>query len=133
MSARLQYNNISVLKQDLARLPDKMLDYAFEVLMERAQLMKGYAQVYVPVDTGSLRDSIRVERGGTSEHWRRVRVRAGGYKINPKSRKIVDYAVEVEYGTSKQVAQPYMRPAWDQVRDTVADMIKAKVVENVNP
>ena len=111
------------LKTDLADLPEKMLDYAFEVLMSRAELMKGLAQVYVPVDTGSLRDSIRVERGGESKAWRRVRVRAGGYITNPKTGKLVNYAgiVEAKY--------PYMRPAFDEIKADIADMIRAKVVE----
>ena len=100
---------------------------AYEVLMERAQLMKGLAQVYVRVDTGSLRDSIRVESGGIGEHWRRIRVRAGGYIINPKTKKRVDYAGIVE---SKY---PFMRPAWEQVRADIEDMIKAKFVESINP
>jgi hypothetical protein len=85
--------------------------------------MKGLAQIYVPVDTGSLRDSIRVERGGEGEKWRRVRIRAGGYATNPKTGKLVNYAgiVEVKY--------PYMRPAFDEVEPTIADMIRARVVE----
>lgn len=125
MSLRFDLSKGTV-KKDLARLPEKILEYAFEVLMEQARLMKGYAQVYVPVDTGSLRDSIRLERGDEGERWRRIRVRAGGYKTNPKTGKLVDYAGYVER------KQPYMWPAWKQVRDTIADMIKARVVENVN-
>jgi len=110
-------------KTDLADLPEKMLDWAFEVLMSRAELMKDLAQVYVRVETGSLRDSIRIERGGESKDWRRVRVRAGGYVTNPKTGKIVDYATVVEQRF------PYMQPAFEEVRADIADMIKAKVVE----
>ena len=114
------------LKIALAELPEKMLDAAFEVLMERAELMKGIAQVLVRVDTGSLRDSIRVERGGIGKYWRQVKVRAGGYVINPKTNKLVNYAGIVE---SKY---PFMRPAWEQVKGDIADMIKAKFVERIN-
>jgi hypothetical protein len=110
-------------KTDLADLPEKMLDWAFEVLMSRAELMKDLAQVYVRVETGSLRDSIRVERGGEGEAWRRVRVRAGGYVTNPKTGKIVDYAAVVEQRF------PYMQPAFEEVRADIEEMIKAKVVE----
>jgi hypothetical protein len=98
------------IKTDLAVIPEKMLEGAFEAILELAQLMKGYAQVFVRVDTGSLRDSIRVERGGIGMHWRQVRVRAGGYVTNPDTGRKVDYAgiVEKKY--------PYMRPALNQVR-----------------
>jgi len=114
-------------KTDLADLPEKMLDWAFEVLMSRAELMKDLAQVYVPVDTGTLRDTIRIERGGESKDWRRVRVRAGGYLINPRSKRICDYAVVVEQRF------PFMRPAWEEVKADIEEMIKAKIVESVNP
>jgi hypothetical protein len=115
------------VKEDIARLPEKMLEFAFEVLLKQAELMKGLAQVYVRVDTGSLRDSIRVERGGESEAWRRVRVRAGGYVTNPKTGRLVNYAgiVEAKY--------PYMRPAFEEVKSTIAEMIKADVVEKCQP
>lgn len=120
----IQYDLSSgTAKEDIARLPEKMLEYAFEVLLQQAELMKGLAQVYVPVDTGSLRDSIRIERGGEGENWRRVRIRAGGYVTNPKTGKLVNYAgiVEMKY--------PYMRPAFEEVEPTIATMIKARVVE----
>jgi len=124
MSIRYDF---STAKTDLAVLPQKMLEFAFEVLMQQAELMKGLAQVYVPVDTGSLRDSIRIERGGEGEAWRRVRVRAGGYVTNPKTGRLVNYAAIIEQRF------PYMRPAFDEVKPTIAEMIRAKVVESCNP
>jgi hypothetical protein len=114
------------IKQKLATLPEKMLEWAFEVLMKQAELMKGYAQVYVPVDTGSLRDSIRIERGGEGLHWREVRVRAGGYVTNPRTGRLVNYALHVE------LRSPYMRPAFEAVRPTITEMIQAEVVEKAN-
>jgi hypothetical protein len=123
----IKYDMVSgVVKEDIARLPEKMLEFAFEVLLQQAELMKGLAQVYVPVDTGSLRDSIRVERGGEGEAWRRVRVRSGGYVTNPKTGRLVNYAAIVE------AKYPYMRPAFDEVKATIAEMIKARVVEGVS-
>lgn len=115
------------VKQDIAELPEKMLDFAFEVLMDRARLMQGIAQTTCPVDTGSLRDSIRIERVSPSYHLHRVvRVRAGGYVTNPRTRRLVDYAAiqERKHG--------FMRRAWEQVSGTVAEMIKRKIVEKVN-
>lgn len=126
MTATLQLNLTSgTVKQDLAELPEKMLDHAFEVLMDQAHLMAGIAQVLVRVDTGSLRDSIRVERGGKGKHWRVVRVRAGGYITNPDTGRLVDYAVHVE---SKY---PFMRPAWEQIRPAIREMIRMRVVQAV--
>ena len=123
MSTIYMNNDTGALKTDLAELPEKMLNFAFEVLLERAELIKGLAQVYVNVDTGSLRDSIRIERGGESKTWRIVRIRAGGYITNPKTGKLVNYAAIVES------LYPYLRPALEEVKPTIISMIEAKVVE----
>jgi len=115
----------SYVKEKLANLPEKMLEYAYQVMMEQAHLIVGLAQVYVPVDTGSLRDSIRVERGGEGLHWRQVKVRAGGYVTNPKTGKLVNYAVYQEERTG------FLRLAVEEVKPTIRSMIEAQVVEKV--
>lgn len=115
------------VRQDLAILPEKMLEAAYEELLQQAYLMRGLAQIYVRVDTGSLRDSIRVERVGPTYHLHMVvRVRAGGYITNPKTKRLVNYAgiVEIKY--------PYMRPAWEQIRGNIIALIERRVVEAVN-
>jgi len=114
------------LKIALAELPEKMLDAAYAELDQQAELMKGYAQIYVRVDTGSLRDSIRKERGGIGKNWRVVRVRAGGYVTNPRTNRIVRYASIVE---SKY---PFMRPAWQAVCKDIEALIKRAVVAKVS-
>jgi hypothetical protein len=113
------------VKQQLAQLPEKLVEYAFEALIKQAELMRDLAKVYCPVDTGSLRDSIRVERGGESKGWREVRVRAGGYIINPKTGRRVDYAFYQE------AARGFMAAAYAEVQPTIVDMINANVVEKV--
>jgi len=110
--------SLHVVKQRLAEVPDKLLEGGEQALVEVADLMVGYAKVGVRVDTGSLRDSIRRERGADTTHQRVMRVRAGGYIVNPGTGRLVDYAVIVE---SKW---PYMRPAWDQVRGQVEEIIR---------
>lgn len=124
MSIRLDFGKGTV-KQDVAAIPNKLLEGADEAILEVAHLMAGLAQVHVRVDTGSLRDSIRVERGGRTMHWRQVRVRAGGYVTNPRTGKLVDYAVVVE------AKWPYMRPAWDEVRPQAEAIIRRICLEHV--
>lgn len=119
------------IKAKLANLPEKMLDYAFEVLMKQAELIKGLAQVYCPVETGSLRDSIRIERGGEGLHWRQVKVRAGGYITNPQTGKLVDYAGYQEFGTRYIYGFFYLTRAVEEVTPTITEMIKAGVAEKV--
>jgi len=113
-------------KQKLAVLPEKMLEFAFEALLKQAELIKALWQIYIHVDTGSARDSVRVERGGEGLHWRRVSVRGGGYVTNPKTGRKVDYmgVIEAKYGAG--------RTAFDEVYPTIKDMIQMNVVENVS-
>lgn len=119
----LQFRFDGRLKQSLADLPEKMLESSFEEIMQAAHLILGLAQVRVRVDTGSCRDSGRVERGGEGARWRRVRVRFGGYVVNPKTGRLVDYAAILE---SKY---PYLKPAADQVRPNIGALIQRRVVK----
>lgn len=66
-------------------------------LEEIGIVAEGYAKDKCPVDTGRLRDSIShsVDDGNNAVH------------IGTN----VEYAAYVELGTSRQKAQPYLRPA----------------------
>ena len=115
----------STVKTNLANLPTKMMEYAFEVLMKQAELMKDLWQVSINVDTGSARDSIRIERGGEGLAWRQVRVRGGGYVVNPKTGRLVDYMaiIEAEYGAGQN--------AYDSVQPAIAELIRSNVVQKI--
>ena len=119
------------VKDKLAVLPEKMADYAYEALMDAAHLIVGLAQIYCPVETGALRDSIRVERGGVGLRWREVKVRAGGYVTNPKTGKLVNYAIYQEGGTRFMVGQHFLGKAVEDVKPQLLQMLEAGVVEKV--
>jgi len=91
---------------------DQVLDDDLKAGLEE---IVAYAQVYAPVDTGRLRDSIRYE-GGNREYTIIADPK------NPNTGR--GYAVYVETGTSKMPAQPYMRPALDQVMPKLVEMLK---------
>jgi hypothetical protein len=66
----------------------------------------------VPVDTGALQKSIRLtSTAKVAGKTTRVGVRAGGFEVNPKTGSLVNYAVIVEFGSSRQTPQPYLIPA----------------------
>jgi HK97 gp10 family phage protein len=69
---------------------------------QSAILVMDTAKAIVPVDTGRLRDSIdyQVVEDAQQITW----------IIAPHT----EYADFVEFGTSRQAPEPYMRPAWDQ-------------------
>lgn len=71
---------------------------AINVALEKIGLLaEGYAQMKCPVDTGNLRASITHE----------VDTAEKAVYIGTN----VEYAPYVELGTSRQKAQPYLRPA----------------------
>ena len=85
---------------------------AYEQARERSLEMIGltaekYAKEIVPVDTGRLRNSITHEVDGKE-------VFVGS---------ATEYAASVEYGTVKQKAQPYLRPAATDHSETYKQII----------
>jgi len=104
-----------------------MLDAAFEVINDCADLMVDIAKSMVRVDTGTLQKSIRkevVSAGGDKK--RVVRVRAGGYFVNPKTKRICNYASIIE------AKHPFMMPAFENVRPVIEERIRNAVVARVN-
>jgi HK97 gp10 family phage protein len=71
-----------------------------EALEELLQVAEQFAKEIVPVDTGFLRDSIKHETHGPWEG----ELRADAY-----------YSIFVEEGTSKMEAQPFLRPAMENL------------------
>jgi len=106
------------IKQDIAEIPEKLLEGAEEAILQIAYLVLGLGQVHVKVDTGSLRDSGRIERGGRGKLWREVKVRFGGYIVNPKTGRLVDYAAVIES------RYPYLKPAVQEVRPEMDEIIR---------
>jgi len=83
--------------------------------MERMGIQaEGIAKVYCPVDTGALSTSIThvTEQDESGQIC--------GYVGSDK-----DYAIYPEFGTEYQVAQPYLRPAVDEVVSSGGDLAGA--------
>lgn len=83
--------------------------------VEGLQLIADEAKSIVPVDTGALQETIRVEVEGET-----VNLMAGDDNV--------DYSLHVEFGTVKMAAQPYMRPAID-TREEQAIQVMANNLE----
>jgi len=117
---------LTELEDKLSNLEEKLTKALAEALEEVSEKIRDDAKGFVPVDTGSLRKSIRVERKGSLE----VSIIAGGGGvINPRTGREVNYAGYVEFGTSRMSPQPYMQPALEKNRDEVLRIVKEKVIE----
>jgi len=125
--------SVEVLGLDkvIARVVKLPIDLDVEspkALKKIGRLMKEYAKQIVAVDTGSLKRSIRLQIYAKPKlHIHRVGVSAGGYIVNPKTGKYVNYAKYVEWGTSKMPAQPFMRPAMAKYAHLIPKEIKTQV------
>lgn len=113
----------AILKFDVAKVKDRLDEISEIVANQIADLIVGLAKINVPVDTGSLRDSIRKERGGEGLAWRLIRVRAGGYVTNPRTGQLVNYAAYVEN------KQPYLAPAVEAVTPEFVMAMKGQLIQ----
>lgn len=86
-----------------------------------ARVVETHAKIRCPVDTGNLRASIMVDEATPERAL-----------IAPHT----EYAEHVEFGTSRQAAQPYMRPALDEHQPEIIDAVERTVaafVESIRP
>jgi len=126
MKMEIEIIGLTELEDKLSNLDEKLGKALDEALNEIAEKIRDDAKGFVPVDTGALRKSIRVEKKGKLE----VQVIAGGGGvINPRTGREVDYAGYVEFGTSRMSPQPYMQPALEKNRDEILRVVKEKVFE----
>ena len=109
----IKWENLDKYRRYLSTaMPKAFEESVFEALDKTADDARDRAKQLVPVDTGSLKKSIRKEkRAMPAGNIIYTGIRAGGYIVNPKTRRLVDYAIPVEYGSSRNRPQPYMRPA----------------------
>lgn len=94
----------------LPAMSDQLRERASAVVREAAFAVEARAKTIVPVDTGTLKNSIQAEM------------------LDDLSAQVAphtDYAIYVEFGTRRMAARPYMAPAAEAVRPAfVAEMKK---------
>ena len=96
----------------LTKFKTKLPDILQEGMTALAELIIKEAQRIVPVDTGRLKDSIKIMSASATE------VKGG---------TDVEYAGFVEFGTSRQRSQPYMRPAIDKAKKDGPRLVVASI------
>lgn len=117
MASRVRITGMGKLRSQLTRLAADMAKAGDRAEQEMAEETKRVMQELVPVDSGRLRDAIRIQEG------------AQGLEVGPGDE--VTYSMYVEYGTSEMSAQPYAGPAADvarsRFRDTVAETVRRSI------
>lgn len=103
-------DGVSVIQDNTEQVVDG-IDSAIGVALEKIGLLaENYAEKKCPVDTGNLRGSITHE------------VDAGDNAVYIGTN--VDYAPYVELGTSRQKAQPFLRPAASEHGERYRQVLK---------
>ena len=100
----------------------------FRGVIECGLAIEAQAKALQKPDTGRLRDSITTQwqGGGTSPG---PMAQAGDTIGTPEAGTVatgtnVEYALYVEYGTSRSMAQPYLRPAIDLVSGKAVQIVQ---------
>ncbi len=94
------------------------LDDAIQAAMQAtAEAAKAEAQSLAPVRTGLLRSSIYADVNAPGGSARRTLVLGAD----------APYALYVELGTSRQAAQPFLRPAIDKIAPKLTENLRAAV------
>jgi HK97 gp10 family phage protein len=100
-----------------SRLPDIAAGLRRRVIVateQGAELVAQKAKARVPIESGSLRNAIHVERDGAD-----VYVVAGDREAF--------YGHMVEHGTRHSAPHPFLIPALEESRDAILDLIEANL------
>lgn len=95
---------VTITKNRIGSILGDMRRAAAEVVKETAEQLAEADKQLVPVLTGALRDSIRIE----PQDDLHTTVIEGNSEI--------DYGTYVEFGTRRQVAQPHFTPACEAAK-----------------
>lgn len=109
----VEIRGIDSLRDRLRNLSPRVRRATEQAVAESGRAMERGMKRLAPVDTGTLRDSIRHRVEGTT-------VTAGpGREVN--------YAIFVEFGTSRMAAQPYVRPVAEAERHLFPERVRLAV------
>jgi len=128
------------VQRDLAKLPYLIDQKKFFLAAFRkvGNKVRDAAKGNVPTDTNLLKKHIKVfvTRKGRQNGYVTIGVK---FKASDKWDNGPHYASKVEYGTSEQGPQPYMRPAWDSTKGIVQQemirsckLIAGKAIKGLN-
>jgi HK97 gp10 family phage protein len=110
---------VARLKTRLKAIADATPEAGKRALLATAVDILAVAKQLVPVDTQSLKDS----GGAVPVDSSTVHVGFGGPGVYYEGREPSEYAVHQEYGTVFSAAQPVLRPAFMQGKDTFAKRV----------
>jgi HK97 gp10 family phage protein len=123
MASRADVRGVEELSRKLTGMAQKASGSQLAAALRAGGLViEVPAKIKAPVLTGNLRRSIHTETAVSGSNEAEARVGTN-----------VEYAPHVEFGTSKQRAQPHLRPAYDENKNAAVDEIAAVLEELTRP
>lgn len=98
-------------------------DLPWTPLSEKTIQIKGNSTIYV--DTGSLKNSIKVRRVRSAANGLTLFIGASAWSKVSGGMKASDLMIWMEYGNSKVPPRPLIRPTWDEVEPILKEHWRA--------
>ena len=108
----------------VAELGDAAADALDKASKAGADMVLSEAKQRVPVDTGKLRDSLVLKKSRV----KKVKVKSE-YYVTKKSG--AEHFAPVELGTSKMKAQPFLRSAIDENKNSIAKKVNEEMLKAI--
>jgi HK97 gp10 family phage protein len=102
-------SRIVITYNNLPQIAERLFEVVSAIIRKASYDVEAHAKSVVPVDTGKLKNSITVEFPSQTKAI-----------ISPHT----EYAVFVEFGTRRQRAKPYMRPAAERVTPSFLEAMR---------
>ncbi len=104
--------NLKVIKNLVPQIPKQMRGKVADILNRAALGTEGDAKQLAPVDTGFLRNSIQANPSATEAN------------LKSETNVAAEYGINVELGTVKMAAQPFISPAFETNRTEALNDLK---------
>lgn len=122
-------DDIQSFQKQIGQLPIKLKRQLATTIKKEAERLTTAIKAAAPVDTGALRDSVKVRRRRNDLD---LEVTAGGDATVHGERRPhgeADYALFVEYGTRKKPAHPFFYPTARAMQKSIEKNIANAVKE----
>jgi len=134
--SRIKITGLKELKKDLKKLSERTArNITVSALRAGATDISKQAKANVPQDEGDLRKAIGVIKRKSKKTIILFTVLPRSKTLHKlqdvEGKKRHNYGGYVEFGNSRQAAQPYMRPTFDQLGRSVTDAIVKQMTKRI--
>lgn len=122
-SLTLRVENLKEILDALNNTENEVRNDLQELAQQYSEKLKASAEKNVPVNTGALKSSIKASVSEAKKNHFFARVRAGQYGSGGKS----PHAHLQEFGTNRHKAHPFLRPAYEQYKESFTNDVIERI------